>query len=59
MSMRLLFSRIPLPAPHPRGPAADGSGYAFMADSVLKVDKINAQVGAEAVLPPWAAPWLR
>ena len=26
--------------------AADGSGYAFMGDSVLQVDKINHQVGA-------------
>jgi len=24
--------------------AADGSGYAFMGDSVLRVDKINHQV---------------
>ena len=25
--------------------AADGSGYAFMGDAVLRVDKINHQVG--------------
>lgn len=25
--------------------AADGSGYEFLADMVLKVDKLNAQVG--------------
>lgn len=29
--------------------AADGSGYEFMADSVLKVDKINAQVASRMV----------
>ena len=29
----------------PLPPAADGSGYEFMGDSVLQVDKINRQVG--------------
>ena len=31
--------------------AADGSGYAFLADSILKLDAINAQVAARLVAP--------
>jgi len=31
--------------------AADGSGYAFLADAVLKIDALNAQVGARMVGP--------
>ena len=31
--------------------AADGSGYAFLADAVLAVDRINGQVAARMVVP--------
>lgn len=43
-SLFLAFARSPV-----NFHAADGSGYKFMADSVLKVDKINRQVASRMV----------
>uniref|UniRef100_A0A7S3VSY4 Aminopeptidase N n=2 Tax=Dunaliella tertiolecta TaxID=3047 RepID=A0A7S3VSY4_DUNTE len=43
-SLFLAFARSPV-----NFHAADGSGYAFMGDSVLRVDKINHQVAARMV----------
>jgi aminopeptidase N len=43
-SLFLGFARSPL-----NFHAADGSGYEFLADAVLKVDKINNQVAARMV----------
>lgn len=43
-SLFLAFARSPV-----NFHAADGSGYEFMADAVLKVDKINRQVAARMV----------
>jgi aminopeptidase N len=41
------FSQRNLPAFH----AADGSGYSFLADRIIELDKINPQVAARLVQP--------